>query len=129
MILFDYIFYFFSNLYKLSKSERAHGGFKDSGCMAVGGTIPLFIMPILLLIDDHYGTNYLNLETITVLFLITFPFFIIRYNKFTSYEEVKAKVKSLNKTSILFLDIFLIIYLFIVIGGIIYMIYRGATKA
>jgi hypothetical protein len=139
MIFFDYVYYFFCNLYRLSKREKHFysvskrgehlSGWKISGTVAGGGSIVFFCMPLLIIADKISGYTCLNVFSILFLFIVFYTFFIIRYTRYTDYLTVEGKLKSLSKISVLILNICLVLYLLIIVGGFIYMIYIGWTKS
>ena len=128
MILFDYIYYFFCNLYKLSKEERQFSGFKDSAGIVGGGSIALLLLPSLYLVDERFEIKLFNPTIFVIICICTILFFWIRYKKITSYEKIKIRLSKLSNTSISFLNIFLAIYLLSIIAGLSYLIYIGITN-
>ena len=133
MILFDYIYYFFCNLYRMAKSERRLDGWKISGTVAVGGSVSLFLMCLLVILEHifkiYFSDIYLYIFCSILSMFIFIPIFSIRYRKFTTYEKVEERLKSLSEIKQLFLNIFLGLYLAAIIGGFALIIYIGAKKS
>ena len=124
MILFDYIFYFFCNLYRMSKSERRLDGWKTSGNWAGIVSATLFCTFLTL-----FAEYLLRIRLFTLLhgffyFLFFVIFNLIRYNKFVTYEKVEERLKRLSGIKQLSLNIFLILYLITIIGGFAYIVFR-----
>lgn len=118
MILFDYVYYIFANLYRLAKGERQADAWRGSGIIVSSGCHCMFIMALVIFFTK--GTDYtllINTYSVLILFIIVFVFFIIRYNKITDYNKIERRLKDLSKIKQLILNIITIIYLLIAIPG------------
>jgi ABC-type amino acid transport system permease subunit len=125
MIFIDYIYYFFCNLYKLSKREQHLDSWKISGAVVSGISLCLFGMAVMDIVDMICRTNYLMFFSTPVIFLICLIFFGIRYKKYTNYEEAAVRLKALSPGKQTILSILLVIYFLFTISVFVYVIYTG----
>jgi len=110
MILIDYIYYFFCNLYRLSRKQRRLEIWKISGGLVSGFSLALFCLGIMHLIDFHLDYRTLNIYTVGGLPISGYLFFAVRYRKYDSYEDASVRLKSLSSTKQTVLNISLILY-------------------
>lgn len=123
MLFFDYLYYLFSSLSRLSKQERILEGWRISGSALTSLSLTLFSLIIIERVDHYWGTDLFN-ELIGILLLLLYLlFFGIRYTKFVSYEKVTIRLKVLSPTKQVMLNISLITYLLIIIVSFIYAIF------
>lgn len=128
MVFFDYVYYFFCNLYKQSKSERETQSGEYSGIGVAAGSMGLFCISVLFFIDNVYNLNLTNVFSILGSILLFNGIFFIRYNKFTTYIKVKKKFRTMKNRSLFLLKIFLLIYFLVIIIWIVWCIYIGYQK-
>jgi len=128
MILIDYLYYQIVNFYKHFNNDGAEKGYAI--VMACG--LPfLNIIFVLMILDHLYTINTLssNKYFILIYSLPIILFMGLRYWKFTSYDDIKEKAQSFNKTTRIIADIILIIYVIIsVLGFIFFSLYLGSLK-
>lgn len=125
MIFLDYIYYFFCNLYRLSKRERNFDEWKISGTVVGGTSLCLFFMAITACIDLIFQTKILSIIFILAIFVLSIIGFIYRYNKCINYENITARVKTLSPAIRILLNFFLVLYFVSIISISIYVVYTG----
>lgn len=112
MILIDYIYYQLTNLYRY---------FNKDGIEKVYGVIMTCALPcwnlifLIIILDTYFNTN-LGPSNKYLLIVYCSPIFILiglRYWKYTSYEEIREKIKDFSKPKRIIADILLIIYIII----------------
>lgn len=129
MLLFDYTYYIFANLYGLARSERQTDSWKGSGIVVSSLCHCFFIMAIVMFFGKEYAILIMNPFSGITLMLIIFIFFIVRYNKITNYQKIEKRLKSLSKQQQLILNIVITIYLLIAIPGFFILVIIGVDKS
>lgn len=127
MILIDYIYYQLTNLYRY---------FNKDGIEKVYGVIMTCALPcwnfvlVYMIIDFFFIKNILPNKYILVLECLPIALLVVlRYWKFTSYEEIKERVEDFGKTKRIMADIILTIYVIISLFGMIgFAGYVGITR-
>lgn len=119
MILIDFLYYQFTNFYHYFEKDGTH---KASGLILTCGFLCWNLTIIIILVDYFFKTNVgPSSKYFLLIYYLPIVFFIcLRYWKFTSYEEVKEKVKNFGRTKKTIADILLIIYVIISLPGAIY---------
>lgn len=118
MILVDYIYYQFTNLYKYLNrdgAERAYGVVMTCG-------LPWWNLIFFMIVSDYYLNTNIGPSNKYILLLYGLPVALligVRYWKFTSYEEIKEKVQGFSKTTKIIADILLITYVLVSLIGMI----------
>lgn len=128
MILIDYLYYQITNFYHHFEKDGTH---KASGIIGACSLLSLNLIFILMFLDHFY-----NMKTIPsnkyVIIIYCLPIILLmglRYWKFTSYEEIREKVKDFSKTTRIIADVLLISYVTISFFGLlIFSLYTGTLK-
>jgi len=128
MILIDYLYYQITNFYHHFEKDGTH---KASGIIGACALPSWNLIFLIILSDNYFNTNF-GPSNKYILLIYCLPIVLLvglRYWKFTSYEEIREKVKNFNKTTRVIADILLIIYLIISFPVfILFGIYLGSLK-
>lgn len=128
MILIDYLYYQITNFYHHFEKDGTH---KVSGIIVVCTLLSLNLIFVLMFLDHFYDTNTLPLNKyIVIIYCLPIILLIsLRYWKFTSYKEIKGKVKDFSKTTKIIADILVICYTLISFFGLLILsLYVGTLK-
>ena len=124
----QYLYYQFTNFYKYFEKDGTH---KASGIILTCTMLSLNLTFLMILLDRFYIDNVIP-DNKYVMLLYCLPILVLvglRYWKFTSYEEIREKVKELSKTKKIIADILLILYVIISLPIFIYFAaYIGSHK-
>ncbi len=127
-MIIDYLYYQFTNFYKYFEKDGTH---KASGIILTCTMLSLNLTFLMILLDRFYIDNVIP-DNKYVMLLYCLPILVLvglRYWKFTSYEEIREKVKELSKTKKIIADILLILYVIISLPIFIYFAaYIGSHK-
>ncbi len=127
-MIIDYLYYQFTNFYKYFEKDGTH---KASGIILTCTMLSLDLTFLMILLDRFYIDNVIP-DNKYVMLLYCLPILVLvglRYWKFTSYEEIREKVKELSKTKKIIADILLILYVIISLPIFIYFAaYIGSHK-
>jgi len=95
MILLDYTYYQLTNLYRYFNKDGAE---RSYGVVMTCGLPCWNLIFILMVIDNFYIDNALPSKYLALLYCLPIALLIaLRYWKFTSYEEIKARVQDFRK--------------------------------
>lgn len=128
MILTDYLYYQITNFYYHFEKDGTH---KASGIIGVCSLLSFNLIFILMFLNHFYDMNTLpSNKYIVIIYCLPIILLIsLRYWKFTSYEEIKDKVKDFSKTKKIIADILVIAYAVIsFFGFLILSLYIGTLK-
>ena len=127
-MIIDYLYYQFTNFYKYFEKDGTH---KASGIILTCTMLSLNLTFLMILLDRFYIDNVIP-DNKYVMLLYCLPILVLvglRYWKFTSYEEIREKVKELSKTKKIIAAILLILYVIISLPIFIYFAaYIGSHK-
>ena len=127
-MIIDYLYYQFTYFYKYFEKDGTH---KASGIILTCTMLSLNLTFLMILLDRFYIDNVIP-DNKYVMLLYCLPILVLvglRYWKFTSYEEIREKVKELSKTKKIIADILLILYVIISLPIFIYFAaYIGSHK-
>ena len=127
-MIIDYLYYQFTNFYRYFEKDGTH---KASGIILTCTMLSLNLTFLMILLDRFYIDNVIP-DNKYVMLLYCLPILVLvglRYWKFTSYEEIREKVKELSKTKKIIADILLILYVIISLPIFIYFAaYIGSHK-
>ena len=127
-MIIDYLYYQFTIFYKYFQND---GTYKASGIILTCTMLSLNLTFLMILLDRFYIDNVIP-DNKYVMLLYCLPILVLvglRYWKFTSYEEIREKVKELSKTKKIIADILLILYVIISLPIFIYFAaYIGSHK-
>lgn len=128
MILIDFLYYQFTNFYKYFEKDGTH---KASGIILTCGMLCWNLIFLIIILDNYFNAN-LGSKNKYFLLVYCLPIILLiglRYWKFTSYEEIREKVKSFSNTKKIIADILLILYVIISLPVFIYFAaYIGSHK-
>ncbi|GEN72488.1 MULTISPECIES: hypothetical protein [Chryseobacterium] len=128
MILIDYLYYQITNFYLHYEKDGTH---KASGIIGACSLISFNLIFILMFLDHFYNKNTIpSNKYIIIIYCLPIILLVgLRYWKFTSYEQIREKVKGFDKTTRIIADILLIIYIIISFFGLfIFSLYTGSLK-
>ncbi|MFP3833594.1 hypothetical protein [Chryseobacterium sp. SIMBA_028] len=119
MFFLDYLYYQFTNFYYYFEKDGTH---KASGIILTCGMLSWNLIFLMIVFDRFYAKNLIPDNKYAML-LYCLPIILLiglRYWKFTSYEEIREKVKSFSNTTKIIADILLILYVIISLPVFIY---------
>ncbi|MBL3547586.1 hypothetical protein [Chryseobacterium sp. KMC2] len=128
MILIDYLYYQITNFYHHFEKDGTH---KASGIIGACSLLSFNLIFVLIFLDHFYDMNTLpsNKYIVIIYCLPIILLMSLRYWKFTSYEEIKEKVKDFSKTTKIIADILVISYAIISFFGLLILsLYVGSLK-
>lgn len=128
MTLIDFLYYQFTNFYKYFEKDGTH---KASGIILTCGMLCWNLIFLIIILDNYFNAN-LGPKNKYFLLAYCLPIILLiglRYWKFTSYEEIREKVKGFSNTKKIIADILLILYVIISLPVFIYFAaYIGSHK-
>lgn len=128
MILIDFLYYKFTNFYKYFEKDGTH---KASGIILTCTMLSLNLTFLMIFLDRFFVGNIIP-DNKYIMLLYCLPIILLiglRYWKYTSYEEIREKVKGFSNTKKIIADILLILYVIISLPVFIYFAaYLGSHK-